>query len=427
MEVRIELEQARIVVTLSASEEERNSHYGEKMAESLEFSIASNGSIDLRKVHDDHLALIVLLAAHPFAVGNLSIPIHVSKQFEEATKIFSRYRPVFLSNSGKPYTSKSDAKPGLAFSGGMDSTAALVLMPSNTVPVFLDRPHRANTTLYNKSAAKATLAFLEAKGVPNISISTDIEFIRNPVGFPTDLATGIPVLALASHFQFDSVGFGTVMESADRIGHEKSRDYVESPHYKVWAPLFSAAGVPLFLPVAGVSEVGTSTIVHRSPYRGMARSCIRGDWPRTCNNCWKCFRKQLIERGLDQSDFDDQQFIASLQSKEVVTKLSAEFISHENVLGWALNKIERGPKLNILSDRLAASTYPLHHLESFYPPAIELVPPKYRLHVLEQLRTYLPEMEAIDQQRMLGQDFTFLLESPEYNEKIQALMTLLRG
>jgi hypothetical protein len=281
--------------------------------------------------------------------------------------------------------------------------------------------------LYNKSAAKATLAFLEAKGVPNISISTDIEFIRNPVGFPTDLATGIPVLALASHFQFDSVGFGTVMESAYRIGHEKSRDYVESPHYKVWAPLFSAAGVPLFLPVAGVSEVGTSTIVHRSPYRGMARSCIRGDWPRTCNNCWKCFRKQLIERGLDQSDFDDQQFIASLQSKEVVTKLSAEFISHENVLGWALNKIERGPKLNILFDRLAASTYPLHHLESFYPPAIELVPPKYRLHVLEQLRTYLPEMEAIDQQRMLGQDFTFLLESPEYNEKIQALMTLLRG
>ncbi|MGB1588563.1 MAG: DUF6395 domain-containing protein, partial [Poseidonia sp.] len=193
------------------------------------------------------------------------------------------------------------------------------------------------------------------------------------------------------------------------------------------APLFSAAGVPLFLPVAGVSEVGTSTVVHRSPYRGMARSCIRGDWPQTCNNCWKCFRKQLIERGLDQTDFDDQDFITSLQSKEVVTKLSAEFISHENVLGWALNKIERGPKLNVLFDRLAASTYPLHHLEAFYPPAIELVPPKYRLHVLEQLRTYLPEMDATDQQRMLEQDFAPLLESLEHKERVQALMTLLRN
>ena len=140
-----------------------------------------------------------------------------------------------------------------------------------------------------------------------------------------------------------------------------------------------------------------------------------------------CIRDRLIERGLDQSDFDDQQFIASLNSKEVVMKLSAEFISHENVLGWALNKIERGPKLNVLFDRLAASTYPLHHLESFYPPAIELVPPKYRLHVLEQLRTYLPEMEATDQQRMLEQDFTPLLDSPEHKEKIQAWMTLLRN
>lgn len=427
MEVRIELEQARIVVSLSASKEERESIYGEKMADSLEFSIASNGPFDFRMVHEDHLALIVLLAAHPFAIGKLSIPLHVSKQFEEATRIFSRYQPEFLSPSVKPYTSKSEGKPGLAFSGGMDSTAALVLMPKKTVPVFLDRPHRDNTTLYNKSAAKATLAFLEAKGVPNIAISTDVEFIRSPVGFPTDLATGIPVLALASHFQFDSIGFGTVMESAYRIGHKKSRNYIESPHYKVWAPLFSAAGLPLFLPVAGVSEVGTSAIVHRSPYRGMARSCIRGDWPQTCNNCWKCFRKQLIEHGINQTDFNDQQFLNSLQSKEVVSKLSAEFISHENVLGWALDKIERGPKLDVLFNRLIASTYPLDHLDAFYPPALDLIPPKYRLHISEQLRTYLPEMKAADQSRMIEQDFTEYLKTPQHQKNVQALMALLKS
>ena len=427
MEVRIELEQARIVVSLSASKEERSSIYGEKMAESLEFSIASNGPIDLRSVHNDHLALIVLLAAHPFAIGRLPVPLHVSKQFEEATRIFSRYKPEFLSSSGKPYTAKSNGKPGLAFSGGMDSTDAHALMPDKTIPVFLDRPHRANTTLYNKSAAKATLAFLEAKGIPNIAISTDVEYIRNPVGFPTDLATGIPVLALASHFQFDSVGFGTVMESAYRIGHEKSRNYIEAPHYKVWAPLFAAAGLPLFLPVAGVSEIGTSTIVHRSPYRGMARSCIRGDWPKTCNNCWKCFRKKLIEHGINQTEFNDNQFLDSLQSKEVVKKLSAEFISHENVLGWALNKIERGPKLEVLFNRLVASTYSLEHLNAFFPPAIDLVPPKYKLHVLEKLRTYLPEMEEGDQKRMLEQDFTDYLSTPQHGKNVKALMTLLNG
>jgi len=230
---------------------------------------------------------------------------------------------------------------------------------------------------------------------------------------------------LASHFQFDSVGFGTVMESAYRIGHEKSRNYIESAHYKVWAPLFSAAGLPLFLPVAGVSEVGTSTIVHRSPFRGMARSCIRGNWPQTCNNCWKCFRKQLIEHGINQTEFNDNQFLSSLQSKEVVSKLSAEFISHENVLGWALNKIQRGPKLDVLFNRLVASTYSLNHLDSFYPPAIDLVPPKYRLHVLEQLRSYLPEMHEADQERMIEQDFADLLKSEQHQEKVRALMNLL--
>ena len=34
-------------------------------------------------------------------------------------------------------------------------------------------------------------------------------------------------------------------------------------------PSFSAAGIPLILPVSGVSEVGTSMIVRSSGYRGM--------------------------------------------------------------------------------------------------------------------------------------------------------------
>ena len=216
------------------------------------------------------------------------------------------------------------------------------------------------------------------------------------------------------------------MESAYRIGHRKSRDYIQSSHYRVWAPLFSAAGLPLFLPVAGVSEVGTSTIVHRSPYRGMARSCIRGDWPQVCNNCWKCFRKQLIEHGINKTKFHDKQFMKSIKSKEVVSKLSSEFISHENVLGWALSKIERGPQLETLFTRLVASTYPLDHLGSFYPPAINLVPPKYRVHVHEQLRHYLPEMKEHDQKRMIEQDFTEYIESIQHKKNLDSLNRLLK-
>lgn len=427
MEVNLEIEQTRINVELLPSEDELASIYSRKMASNLQFSIAATGPVDFRLVHDDHLALIILLAAHPFAMGDLTIPLHVSPLFANACDVFSRYRPVFKSTTNKPYTARSEGRPGLAFSGGMDSTAALALLPPTTVAVFLDRPHRAKTTLYNKSAAKATLAFLEAKNIPNISISTDVEFIRNPIGFPTDLASGIPAIALATHFNFDSIGYGTVMESAYRIGHEKSRDYEHSPHYRVWSPLFSSAGIPLILPVAGVSEIGTSTIVHHSPYREMARSCIRGQWPRSCNECWKCFRKQLIDQAIKGQTMSDQEFNRAIQSKEVSSKLSSDFIAHENVLGWALEKMERGNLLEQLYQRLVASTYSLSHLNSFYPNSINLIPPKYRLHVLEKLRSYLPEMKIEDQQRMVSQDFSTYVESKTFKTKVLDFKAMVKN
>ena len=427
MEVRLEIEQTRIHVELLPSEEELSSVYSEKMASVLQFSIAASGPVDFRLVHNDHLALIILLAAHPFAKGDLTVPLHVSPLFTKACDVFSRYRPVFLSATNKPYTPRSTGRPGLAFSGGMDSTAALALLPSTTVPVFLDRPHRAKTTLYNKSAAKATLAFLEAKNTPNISLSTDVEFIRNPIGFPTDLASGIPAIALATHFNFDSIGYGTVMESAYRIGHEKARNYYHSPHYRLWSPLFSSAGIPLILPVAGVSEIGTSTIVHHSQYRDMARSCIRGQWPRSCNECWKCFRKQLIDQAIKGQTMSDEELIQAIQSKEVASKLSSDFISHENVLGWTLEKMDRGPLLELLYQRLVASTYSLIHLDSYYSPAIELIPPKYRLHVLEQLRKYLPEMDVETQQQMVIQDFSTYVESSIYKSKLNAFKAIIKN
>jgi hypothetical protein len=131
----------------------------------------------------------------------------------------------------------------------------------------------------------------------------------------------------------------------------------------------------LFLPVAGVSEVGTSTIVHRSPYQENGPFLHPWRLASDLRQLLEMFSK-TIDRTRHQSNGISviRQFLESLQSKEVVSKLSAEFISHENVLGWALNKIKRGPKLDVLFNRLVASTYSLQHLEAFYPPAIDSCP-----------------------------------------------------
>ena len=99
-----------------------------------------------------------------------------------------------------------------------------------------------------------------------LSLECDVEYIREPLGFATDLVPSIPILALAASHNIDAVAFGTVMESAYRIGHEKARDYANSSHFRFWGRMFQAAGLPLYLPVSGVSEVGTSKIVLSSDF-----------------------------------------------------------------------------------------------------------------------------------------------------------------
>jgi hypothetical protein len=134
MEVDIEFEDSRVNFLLQPSESERNSTYGGKLADEMRFSIVAPEKVNFSEMHCDHMALIVLLACHPFSVGDLNIPLSVSSNFFEACKIFTRYTPRFLSSDERPYTSESNSKPGLAFSGGMDSTAALALMPESTIP-----------------------------------------------------------------------------------------------------------------------------------------------------------------------------------------------------------------------------------------------------------------------------------------------------
>ena len=82
--------------------------------------------------------------------------------------------------------------------------------------------------------------------------------------------------------------------------------------------------------------------------------------------------------------------------------------------------------LDVVKDKMIKRGVSLKHLDAFYPPAINLVPPKYRLHVLEQLRTYLPEMKEADQRRIIEQDFTEHLNTPQHQKNVRMLMALLK-
>jgi len=344
------------------------------------------------QIHPDHLALIALLVCHPFVDKSMTIPWNVSDRFAQSCFQISKYNVVFENTNKAAYSPAVDSRPALAFSGGADSTASLLVMPSDTLSVFMDRPLKRKVSMYNKSAAYAAINHAKECGFEVLSVECDVEYLRQPLGFPTDLVPSIPIIALASSHNIDSIAFGTVMESAYRIGHEKARDYASSHHYRFWGRMFAAAGLPLYLPVSGVSEVGTSIIVLNSSFYPYTRSCIRGEWPDACENCWKCFRKNMLEAKIKGKIIDDTYLIRGLGIIEVQKKMQAFPVSHENVLAWALEG-SSGEIANIVVQRLEGNQRNLEFLKTYYPGAFDLMPKQYRISTKSKLDTFLKPMD----------------------------------
>tara|TARA_Y100000766_G_scaffold283037_1_gene297690 strand:+ start:6652 stop:7902 length:1251 start_codon:yes stop_codon:yes gene_type:complete len=372
---------------------EEDGRYTEKIVMANHtFSTAMPKGVTIDDVHPDHLALIALLVAHPFVGKSLMIPWEVSARFAESCMKISKYKVEFDGAGFPEYRCAEKARPALAFSGGADSTASLLVMPDNTLAVFLNRPLKKKASMYNKSAALATVSFAKKSGYDVLSLECDVEYVREPLGFATDLVPSIPILALAASHNVDAVAFGTVMESAYRIGHEKAREYANSSHYRFWGRMFEAAGLPLYLPVSGVSEVGTSKIVMNSDFHPYSRSCIRGIWPQSCENCWKCFRKNMIEGKFEDGHVRESYLQRGLGISEVQRKMATFPVSHENVLAWALNG-STGPIGTMLNNRLEGKHRDLKFLEHFYPGAFDLMPEHYRQITRKKLEGYLTEMK----------------------------------
>lgn len=256
-------------------------------------------------IHPDLLALSALLLVLPWIGQRLRLGKGVSQRFAEVVEedLGVHLHPV---DSALPTQSTSDnGRPGLAFSGGIDSTAALSVMPSDTHSVFLEQSafsqrqaSRQKNSLYKKDAALHACKELSGMGRSIDVVPCDLELIRDPVGFPVDLSNAVPLLCVADKRNLDSVGWGTIAESAYRIGAMGFTDYAERTTFNRWRRIFETVGLPIFNAVADVSEVGTSIIAQESPYGSLAQSCIRGQVGQPCGRCWKCFRKSLLDSAL---------------------------------------------------------------------------------------------------------------------------------
>ena len=294
---------------------------------------------------------------------------------------------------------KKGWRPGLAFSGGVDSTAAMLLMPSETALLYHKRV--GIRSALNHTNAHRFLARLSEDGIPVDRIRSDHESIRldhgKNAGFSTDLAGAVHVILMADHLQLGSVAMGMPLENSYLFHGWKGRDFLTSGYWIHHRDVLLNAGLDFFLPTAGLSEFINQTIVEESPYAEYAQSCLRSTTPGSiCGTCWKCFRKNSMKGHSIRIEGEIATFLAKRPLKQAASTLYAikRLPEHQRQL------IEKQhPDL----EPLLKEDYSF--LDRYHPEALELTPEAYRASILTYLRERFEPMSDEETARLHSVEF----------------------
>lgn len=283
-------------------------------------------------------------------------------------------------------TRKPGFRPGLAFSGGIDSTAAMELLPEQTV-LFYHKREGFNSKLDHSNAIRFIDQLNKCHNKRVIVVESNHEVIRTlsenkSPGFMTDYACAVHVILLADLFSLDSLATGMPLENSYLWHGQKFRQFNESWFWKKHAPLFESVGLPILQPVMGCSEIINQKIVKKAGYIDFAQSCLRSSSELPCGSCWKCFRKN----SLNGSDI--------ILSNEIDTFLSKPKLK---MAASTLYTIQQLRGKTPLFDKIV-ETYPtvsrhidedVSFLEQHYSPSLDLIPEKYRNYVRQKIELYV--------------------------------------
>ena len=281
-------------------------------------------------------------------------------------------------------TRRPGNRPGLSFSGGIDSTAALCLMPKDTILLYMERNFES---MIKHENAHYFISELEKMGRTVINVQSNHESIRtnygkNP-GFSTDYACMAHLILLADFLDLDSAATGMPLENTYFFHGSSVRDFAESRFWKSYSPMFNYAGLSLYQPVAGCSEIINSQIVKDSPYEHLASSCLRSpNVGMKCETCWKCFRKNIFSNQSWSMSSEISTFLGKRPLKQGLATLYAL-----QIIFQADNNLP--PEAKDLQPIIDTD---LSFLKHYWPPYIELIPIKYRQFTHDKIREHATPM-----------------------------------
>lgn len=289
----------------------------------------------------------------------------------------------FMMNEMDGYTwipsRRQGTHPGLSFSTGVDSTAAMLLMPDDTQFVYYRRDYASKI---NHANAWRMMEHIK----PMVwCVDSDSELIRKEFaglnhGFSSDYHCGVGLILLADYLDIGAFATGMVLESAYLYSGYKYRNFADTIYWQKWNRLFFACGLPIYQPVAGCSEIITEKIVAENNLQDYAISCLRGPEGQRCGECYKCFRKKMVDIGNFAISRDVDKIINSVPLK------------------MASSLIHTMQKANPAGDKLPENLrhylkYDVSWLEGYYPPALDLIPEKYRALTKSNLEKYCQPMQ----------------------------------
>lgn len=347
----------------------------------------------VKDIHPDILGLICLANFFPFIGKRVEFPKAVSPRLERAFK-----RQPFLAKKDFRFVNVDPELPmysanrvGIAFGGGVDSTAVHEMFPEAYVV------HEAHIR-DNKIIPSATHHIVKEMGEESARlVTTNQRYVSIPGGWHSWPCSAVCLLLLATDNDIGLVLTGTVLGSNWLWNGAKFYNRCESkkfqgPSGNHWQSVFQDIGIPMFSPIDGISEFGSMRLSINRLNANQVNYCMAGKDGEHCHQCTKCLRKS-IERSLvdpsykpDWSNYDRPEIHDFLKKRPLYFGHIFKFAAKRKVLPNWINQL-------ILDAREVFSDWPL----KYYPPALDFCPDPWK-EVLEERIT--SSFELMDEQEM---------------------------
>ncbi|GII61923.1 hypothetical protein Skr01_20080 [Sphaerisporangium krabiense] len=336
-------------------------------------------SADPGSVHPDLLALAAWTVVAPWARGRIEFDRPVSAGFAEA--LYGGWG-IEVGPVGAP-GARQGSRLAISYSGGADSVAVAALLPEAPLVHFrrVSHPRIPNRWTHYRSDVLAGLAVKTGRDVT--VVESDLEFLlKSPrPGYPEHHAVTVGALLSADAMDLGGIALGYEIGSrwlgGGRYVHRYTPDNPMWSGHGPWGRLFAAAGLPIVLPVAGISEAMTMRIALNSELKDQVRWCLRGDMNGPCGRCGKCLYKELIQAAIERRPMRT----AITADRPVARKWQQpppyggqEMIEY----GCAHVPGIEGTPFARAAEYLQATRESTAWLERCYPPAVEEVPEPWR-------------------------------------------------